>query len=263
MPSPPLPSSLSTRFLSSMNPHTGTCKRHLSVQLCELVENNSRWVVRRKICSKCGVHAPVGARRTRGVVVRKGDTPRSTTRSHSAPPASDGRQSATPVRRRLSCDERQGDTPPNLVSKSFKSSRPTSTTSRSFSKSGSGTEFTNSTSSKFEAKKVRKPKAPRKNKKMYDEAKSSIVTVDGSGRRHHRLTSRIKGTSFLSSVDTTDVSPRQVSFSTPPKTELPYIPPPPLHNQVLSKYRSRKQSSINTEEDDIIKNVGYIYFYPT
>mmetsp|Transcript_20753 Transcript_20753/g.44886 ORF Transcript_20753/g.44886 Transcript_20753/m.44886 type:complete len:866 (-) Transcript_20753:156-2753(-) len=51
---PPLPSTLSSRLLSSINPQTGTCKHHPTVKLCELVQNNTRWVVRRKICYKCG-----------------------------------------------------------------------------------------------------------------------------------------------------------------------------------------------------------------
>eukprot|EP00986_Skeletonema_menzelii_P006724 scaffold2550_cov153-Skeletonema_menzelii.AAC.12 len=51
---PPLPQSLSSRLQSSMDPLTGQCKFHPTVQLCELVQNNTRWVVRRKICYKCG-----------------------------------------------------------------------------------------------------------------------------------------------------------------------------------------------------------------
>jgi hypothetical protein len=67
---PPLPSSLSTRLLSTINPETGACKHHPAVQLCELVDNKTRWIVRRKICSKCGARAPVGAsRRMPGVSV--------------------------------------------------------------------------------------------------------------------------------------------------------------------------------------------------
>lgn len=59
-PPPPLPQSLSSRLQSSMNPLTGQCKFHPKVQLCELVQNNTRWVVRRKICYKCGSR-PKGA----------------------------------------------------------------------------------------------------------------------------------------------------------------------------------------------------------
>ena len=67
---PPLPSSLSSRLLSTINPQTGACKHHPAVQLCELVEHNTRWVVKRKICSKCGARAPVGvSRRMPGVSV--------------------------------------------------------------------------------------------------------------------------------------------------------------------------------------------------
>ncbi|KAL3763816.1 hypothetical protein ACHAWU_001876 [Discostella pseudostelligera] len=67
---PPLPSSLSTRFLSTINPETGACKHHPAVQLCELVDKKTRWVVKRKICSKCGARAPVGvSRRMPGVSV--------------------------------------------------------------------------------------------------------------------------------------------------------------------------------------------------
>ena len=51
---PPLPDSLSSRLQSSVHPQTGRCKHHPSVQLCELVQNNTRWVVRRKVCYKCG-----------------------------------------------------------------------------------------------------------------------------------------------------------------------------------------------------------------
>jgi len=57
---PPLPQSLSSRLQSSMNPLTGQCKFHPTVQLCELVQNKTRWVVRRKICYKCGSR-PKGA----------------------------------------------------------------------------------------------------------------------------------------------------------------------------------------------------------
>eukprot|EP00984_Skeletonema_dohrnii_P023342 scaffold12429_cov113-Skeletonema_dohrnii-CCMP3373.AAC.2 len=57
---PPLPQSLSARLQSSMNPLTGQCKFHPTVQLCELVQNKTRWVVRRKICYKCGSR-PKGA----------------------------------------------------------------------------------------------------------------------------------------------------------------------------------------------------------
>ena len=250
---PPLPSSLSNRFLSTINPHTGTCKRHPSVQLCELGENNSRWIVRRKICSKCGARALGGRHHTPGVAVRKGSTPRRTMRSHSAPPASDGRQSAAPVRLRLSCDERQGEPTPNLAAKSFKS-RSTTSTSLSFSNSGSGGEITSSTNTKFEAENDGKHKASRKkNNKKSDEDKPSIANIDGSEHRLHRRTSRIRD----------NVSPRHVSFNTPPKIELHHIPPPPFHNQVKSQSRSKKKSSIITVEDDIIKNVGCIYFYPT
>ncbi len=59
-PPPPLPEALSSRLLSSMNTLTGQCKFHPQVQLCELVQNNTRWVVRRKICYKCGSR-PKGA----------------------------------------------------------------------------------------------------------------------------------------------------------------------------------------------------------
>ena len=57
---PPLPQSLSARLQSSMDPLTGQCKFHPTVQLCELVQNKTRWVVRRKICYKCGSR-PKGA----------------------------------------------------------------------------------------------------------------------------------------------------------------------------------------------------------
>ena len=51
---PPLPPALSSRLSSSIDPKTGMCKHHPTVQLCELIQNNTRWVVRRKICYKCG-----------------------------------------------------------------------------------------------------------------------------------------------------------------------------------------------------------------
>jgi len=51
---PPLPQNLSTKLLKTINPQTGNCIHHPKVQLCELIQNNTRWVVRRKICYKCG-----------------------------------------------------------------------------------------------------------------------------------------------------------------------------------------------------------------
>eukprot|EP00578_Thalassiosira_sp_NH16_P009291 CAMPEP_0181120652 /NCGR_PEP_ID=MMETSP1071-20121207/24278_1 /TAXON_ID=35127 /ORGANISM="Thalassiosira sp., Strain NH16" /LENGTH=62 /DNA_ID=CAMNT_0023205337 /DNA_START=151 /DNA_END=335 /DNA_ORIENTATION=- len=52
---PPLPAGLSSRLRTTINPATGACKHHPSVQLCELVQSGTRWVVRRKLCYKCGV----------------------------------------------------------------------------------------------------------------------------------------------------------------------------------------------------------------
>ncbi|KAL3784184.1 hypothetical protein HJC23_001383 [Cyclotella cryptica] len=57
---PPLPASLSSRLQSSIDPRTGTCRHHPQVKLCELVQNNTRWVVRRKICYKCGTRTGTG-----------------------------------------------------------------------------------------------------------------------------------------------------------------------------------------------------------
>ncbi|KAL3801590.1 hypothetical protein ACHAWO_001395 [Cyclotella atomus] len=54
---PPLPETLSSRLLSTIDPSTGLCRHHPTVKLCELIQNNSRWVVRRKICYKCGTSA--------------------------------------------------------------------------------------------------------------------------------------------------------------------------------------------------------------
>lgn len=72
MPSPPpLPTSLSTRLQSTINPTTGACKHHPAVQLCELVQNKTRWVVRRKLCYKCGVRAPaLPGRHMPGIAVK-------------------------------------------------------------------------------------------------------------------------------------------------------------------------------------------------
>ncbi|KAL3781194.1 hypothetical protein ACHAW5_007006 [Stephanodiscus triporus] len=56
---PPLPSSLSARLQSTIDPLTGTCKHHPTVQLCQLVQDNTRWAVRRKVCIKCGSRTPV------------------------------------------------------------------------------------------------------------------------------------------------------------------------------------------------------------
>ncbi|KAL9187776.1 hypothetical protein ACHAXT_006154 [Thalassiosira profunda] len=60
---PPLPSTLSSRLRSSLDPTTGCCRHHPAVQLCELVQGGSRWVVRRKICYKCGARPKGGAGR--------------------------------------------------------------------------------------------------------------------------------------------------------------------------------------------------------
>ena len=59
---PPLPSSLSARLHSTIDPLTGNCKHHPKVQLCQLVgvHDNTRWVIRRKVCIKCGSRTPVG-----------------------------------------------------------------------------------------------------------------------------------------------------------------------------------------------------------
>ena len=84
---PPLPSSLSTRLLSTINPETGACKHHPAVQLCELVDKKTRWVVKRKICSKCGARAPVGvSRRMPGTSVVNPSSSRSRASSQSPQP---------------------------------------------------------------------------------------------------------------------------------------------------------------------------------
>ena len=59
---PPLPSSLSARLHSTIDPLTGNCKHHPNVQICQLVgvHDNIRWVIRRKVCIKCGSRTPVG-----------------------------------------------------------------------------------------------------------------------------------------------------------------------------------------------------------
>ena len=59
---PPLPSSLSARLQSTIDPLTGNCKHHPKVQLCQLVgvQDTTRWVIRRKVCIKCGSRTPVG-----------------------------------------------------------------------------------------------------------------------------------------------------------------------------------------------------------
>ena len=70
---PPLPQNLSTKLLKTINPQTGNCIHHPKVQLCELIQNNTRWVVRRKICYKCGSRpistGGVGSRHRPGVSV--------------------------------------------------------------------------------------------------------------------------------------------------------------------------------------------------
>ena len=57
---PPLPISLSKRLKSTIDPMTGSCKHHPSIQLCRLVANDTRWSIIRKVCIKCGSRAPVG-----------------------------------------------------------------------------------------------------------------------------------------------------------------------------------------------------------
>ena len=69
---PPLPATLSSRLQSSIDPLTGTCRHHPQVKLCELVQNNTRWVVRRKICYKCGTRGN-GKFHKPGVAVKTGD----------------------------------------------------------------------------------------------------------------------------------------------------------------------------------------------
>ncbi|KAL3776645.1 hypothetical protein ACHAW5_010664 [Stephanodiscus triporus] len=58
-PPPPLPPSLSVRLLSTIDPITGNCRHHPTIKLCELVQGGTRWVVRRKVCYRCGSRAPV------------------------------------------------------------------------------------------------------------------------------------------------------------------------------------------------------------
>ena len=97
---PPLPSSLSSRLLSTINPQTGACKHHPAVQLCELVEHNTRWVVKRKICSKCGARAPVGvSRRMPGVSVVNPSSSRR--QQQQQPESSRGRSSGEVVMQHL------------------------------------------------------------------------------------------------------------------------------------------------------------------
>ena len=57
---PPLPASLSERLKSTIDPMTGNCKHHPSIQLCQLVANGTRWSIKRKVCIKCGSRTPVG-----------------------------------------------------------------------------------------------------------------------------------------------------------------------------------------------------------
>lgn len=264
---PPLPSSLSSRLLSTINPHTGTCKHHPTIQLCELAQNNSRWVVRRKICPKCGARAPMeGGRHMPGVSVSRigNPPPPPFARSHSAPPRV-RHQSAKPLRRRQNCVERQhqSDATPNLVTESFKS-RTISTTSLSLSRSRSGSRsgsaLTGSNAStEFETKDVGKLKKSFNKNKTTDKANTSSHNGSDSSKEHRRGRNK----DIHPSTDM-DISPRKVSFDIP-KTELPFIiSPPPFHREIMPNSRRRKQnSSMNPVENDIIKNVGCIYFYPT
>ncbi|KAL3826890.1 hypothetical protein ACHAXA_000858 [Cyclostephanos tholiformis] len=64
--SPPLPSTYSARLLSTIDPSTGNCRHHPAVRLCELVQGGTRWVVRRKVCYKCGSRAPGAGHRMPG-----------------------------------------------------------------------------------------------------------------------------------------------------------------------------------------------------
>lgn len=57
---PPLPASLSERLKLTIDPLTGSCKHHPSIQLCQLVANGTRWSIKRKVCIKCGSRTPVG-----------------------------------------------------------------------------------------------------------------------------------------------------------------------------------------------------------
>jgi hypothetical protein len=57
---PPLPTGISARLQSTIDPLTGYCKHHPKVQICQLVDDDTRWVMRRKVCVKCGSRTPVG-----------------------------------------------------------------------------------------------------------------------------------------------------------------------------------------------------------
>ena len=51
---PPLPSALSERLQKSIDVKTGCCVFHPKIRLCELANDEQRWIVRRKICFQCG-----------------------------------------------------------------------------------------------------------------------------------------------------------------------------------------------------------------
>jgi hypothetical protein len=114
-------------------------------------------------------------------------------------------------------------------------------------------------STEFETKDVGKLKKSFNKNKTTDKANTSSHNGSDSSKEHRRGRNK----DIHPSTDV-DISPRKVSFDTP-ETELPFIiSSPPFHREIMPNSRRRKQnSSMNPVEDDIIKNVGCIYFYPT
>jgi len=97
---PPLPEGLSSRLRSTIDPLTGKCKHHPAVQLYELVENNTRWVVRRKICYKCGSRSQGdGTRHRPGVAVANPGREREGSASRPESSAAKGRSRSESVDR--------------------------------------------------------------------------------------------------------------------------------------------------------------------
>ncbi|KAL7436304.1 hypothetical protein ACHAXH_004918 [Discostella pseudostelligera] len=140
---PPLPSSLSTRLLSTINPETGACKHHPAVQLCELADNETRWIVRRKICSKCGARAPVGvSRRMPGVSVVNPSSNKDHSRSRASNQSPQPRPSSSLSRGR----SRSASSTDRHRERSASSSRSKSVQDLTTSKSDGGSERRRTTS---------------------------------------------------------------------------------------------------------------------
>ena len=102
MPVPPLPEGISARLREAIDPRTGRCKHHPNVQLCELIQNGSRWAVRRKICYKCGSRngSSGGKHHRPGIAVKHPDAElqaerRGQRRASSAEPAGGRRRSGS------------------------------------------------------------------------------------------------------------------------------------------------------------------------